>query len=432
MVGFLHFSAPSPHSNPVNAASMDDLLRFAPLRILDDEALAELMPLARRETHVDQDCLFQLSDSDECEYFLLSGALKLVAVDGRIHRVAADSPVAQQPLARLRPRHYSAVVESSATMLVVDRDLLTRLQEHMRQRVQQRYGVEELQSDELAPESEELLLFREFKEDLRHFRVHLPALPAAVAELRKMIRLGCSDSAELACIAVTMPALERFLIHAANNPLLSPRDPCHHCITAIERMGPVALADILLVFSVFWLRAKDGEDSERIWQFTLGVAAYGWWLAERTGLAEPMQALVLGLLHNMNHFVALQYLEGSVKQSEIDALGVEGYRTLLSLLCRDITLLQFELWNLDERYFQSLPVMYDWQKSGKMLRPDVADLMQTALYLQSTVEMDRSLPAPEHVAGLVRVSLYEQQLMNPRAIRPDVIKVFGKLQRLFA
>ena len=182
----------------------------------------------------------------------------------------------------------------------------------MRQRVQQRYGVEELQSDELAPESEELLLFREFKEDLRHFRVHLPALPAAVAELRKMIRLGCSDSAELACIAVTMPALERFLIHAANNPLLSPRDPCHHCITAIERMGPVALADILLVFSVFWLRVKDGEDSERIWQFTLGVAAYGWWLASRNG-----QPLISGFQKRgtRSRFLRAKKMIGATKAS---------------------------------------------------------------------------------------------------------------------
>src|SRR6478735_6305065 len=199
MAGFLHAFTEPTSSAPglINAASMDDLMCFAPLRTLDEEALAELMPLARREMYEDQDCLFQLSDSDKYEYFLLSGELKLVAADGRVHRVAADTPVAQQPLARLRPRHYSAVVESSATMLVVDRDLLARLQQHMQQRVQLRYGVEELQGSELAPEAEELLLFREFKEDLRQFRVHLPALPESVAALRKMIQLGCSDSKEL-------------------------------------------------------------------------------------------------------------------------------------------------------------------------------------------------------------------------------------------
>lgn len=432
MAGLLHeFPAAASPPGAANAASMDDLLRFAPLRILDNEALAELMPLARLERRVDQECLFQLYDVDDCEYFLLSGELKLLAADGRIHRVAADSPVAQQPLARLRPRHYSAVVESSATMLVVDRGLLARLQEHMRQRMQFRYGVEELQSSELAPESEELLLFRAFKEDFRHFRVHLPDLPTAVAEMRKMIRLGINDSAELARVAVTMPALERFLVHAANNPLLAPREPCHHCITAIERMGPQLLSDLLLVFAVSWLRAKETDDAERVWQFTLGVTAYGWWLAERTGLASPVQALVLGLMHNMGHFVALHYMNDTAG-SEIEALGAEGAQVLLSLLCRDITLLQLELWNVDEMYCQALPVMYSWQKSGKMIRPDLPDLLQTARYLQSTVEMDRSLPAPEQVAGLVRTCLYEQQLMNARAIRPDVIKVFSRLQRLFA
>jgi HD-like signal output (HDOD) protein len=430
MAGFLHESSASVSLPGVaNAASMDDLLRFAPLRILDNEALAELVPLARLERRVDQECLFQLYDVDDCEYFLLSGELKLVAADGRIHRVAAGSPVAQQPLARLRPRHYSAVVESGATMLVVDRSLLARLQEHMQQRMQFRYGVEELQTSELAPESEELLLFRAFKEDLRHFRVHLPDLPIAVAEMRKMIRLGGNDSAELARVAVTMPALERFLVHAANNPLLAPREPCHHCITAIERMGPQLLSDLLLVFAVSWLRAKDNGDYEHVWQFTLGVTAYGWWLAERTGLADPVQALVLGLLHNMGHFVALHYMN-AMARSEIEVLGAEGSRVLLSLLCRDITLLQLEMWNVDEAYCQALPVMYSWQKSGKMTRPDLPDLLQTARYLQSTVEMDRSLPAPEQVAGLVRTCLYEQQLMNARAIRPDVIKVFSRLQRL--
>lgn len=418
-------------SDPVNAASKDDLLRFAPLRTLDDEALAELMPLARLEMHPAQDCLFQLADSDAYEYFLLSGALNLVASDGRVHRVAADSPVAQQPLARLRPRHYRAVVEANATMLVVDRDLLARLQKHVHHRVQMRYGVEELQSNELAPESEELLLFRAFKEDIRHFRIHLPDLPAAVAELRKMIRLGCNDSAEMARVAVTMPALERFLIHAANNPLLLPKEPCNHCITAIERLGPEPLADILLVFSVYWLRSSEAAGAKRAWQFTLGVAAYGWWLAERTGLEQPMQALVLALLHNMGRPIALQYMEFKAKL-DIATLKEDEYHILLSLFCRDITMLQLEAWHVDEKYYQALPVMYDWQKTGGMTRPNLSDVMQAALYLQSAVETDRSLPPPEQVAGLARVSLYEQQLMNPRAIRPDVIKVFGKLQRLFA
>ncbi|HSC75415.1 MAG TPA: HDOD domain-containing protein, partial [Pseudomonadales bacterium] len=373
MAGLLHVLPPTASSVPVNAAYLEHLLRFAPLRTLDDEALAELLPLARLESYSDQKCLFQLSDNDNCEYFLLSGELKLVAADGRVHRVAADSPVAQQPLARLRPRHYSAVVELSATLLVVDRDLLARLQEHMQRRVQLRYGVEELESSELAPESEELLLFRAFKDDFRHFHVHLADLPLAVAEMRRMIRLGSNDSTELARVAVSMPSLERFLVHAANSPLLSPREPCHHCITAIERMGPNVLADLLLVFAVYWLRAKDSADAESVWQFTLGVSAYGWWLAERTGLVEPMQALVLGVLHNMGRFVALQYMNTAVK-SGMDALDTKGYRILSSLFCRDVTLLQCELWNIDEKYSWSLPVMYDWQKSGKMLRPDLSDV----------------------------------------------------------
>jgi hypothetical protein len=431
MAGTLNLvSSSASHHVPLNAAGMEELLRFAPLRSLDDEALMELLTLARLESYAEREYLFHLSDCDNSEYFLLSGDLKLVAADGRVHRVFADSPVAQQPLARLRPRHYSAVVEAPATLLVVDRDVLVRLQEHMQRRVQMRYGVEELQSNELAPESEELLLFRAFKEDYRHFHVHLPAMPTAIAEMRKLIRLGCNDSAELARIAVTNPALEQFLVHAVNSPLLSPREPSHHCITAIERMRPEVLADLLLIFSVFWLRAKETAEAERHWQYTLGVAAYGWWMAQRTGLANPMQAFVLALIHNMGHFIALSYIN-TVANTESSSLGREQFRTLLSLLCRDITLLQLGLWDVDEIYTQSLPAMYDWKIFGKLAKPDLSDLMQTSVYLQSAVDKERMLPPADQVAGLVRVSLFEQQLMNARAIRPDVVKVFSRMQRLF-
>lgn len=428
MANLLHIfsDSPSPTVN-VGRAGLDELLQFTPLRALDSEAQLELLLSARLESVADQDVLFHFHDSDTCEYFLLSGQVRLVAADGRIHRVEAGTAIAQQPLARLRPRQFTGVVEEAAALLVVDRQLLARLQEQMRLRQQTRYGVEELEGCELGAESEELLLFRAFREDLREYRIRLPELPPTVAEIRRLSRMGSSDSTEFARIVSGVPALERYLIHAANNPLFNPKEPCSHCVTAIERLGVERLSELMLAFTPSLMQARFGAEWEPGWLQSLGVAAAGWWLAERTGLVEPYQALVLGLLHNAGMATATHYLQTQT----VMELSVEERSTLLPLLCRDITRLLFALWDVDEMYAQALPVLYDWQLAGQMTRPELADLLQAARYLQLLGEHDAVLPVHDHVAGLVRTALYEQRLLNPRATRPDIAKVTTSLQRIF-
>ena len=70
-------------------------------------------------------------------------------------------------------------------------------------------------------------------------------------------------------------------------------------------------------------------------------------------------------------------------------------------------------------------------ETGQKTRPELADLLQTARYLQLLGEGDVSLPVHDHVAGLVRTALYEQRLLNPRTTRLDIAKVMTRLQRIF-
>lgn len=83
-------------------------------------ALAELSRslLVQRAQPGEQ--LFRAGNNDARDIFLVNGELKLIADDGRSHLVTANSGAARHPIARLRPRRYTAVAKTAVDYLVID------------------------------------------------------------------------------------------------------------------------------------------------------------------------------------------------------------------------------------------------------------------------------------------------------------------------
>lgn len=421
------FAAACPPALSAGMAGLDELARFAPLRALDDESQLALLQVARLATVADQQVLFYFQDRDDYDYFLISGRVKLVAADGRIHRVEAGTVMAQQPLARLRPRQYTGVVEGGASLLVVGRETLQRLQGRVTACTEGRYGVEELEDSELGAGSEAMLLFRAFRDDVKAFRVHLPDLPPSVAEIRRLSRMGSSDAAAFARATAASPALENYLIRAASNRLFSRERTCSDCADAVGRLGVQQASELALAFTPALLRARCGADWDAGWLQSLEVAAAGWWLADSTGLVSPHQAIVLGLLHNAGMPLAVRYLGAQ----QALALSGAAQRDVLPLLCRDITRFLLLHWGVDDIYVQNLPPLYDWQQAGESSRPGLCDLLQSARYLQLLVDRDPGLPCTSDVAGLGRAALYQQELLQPDTVWPAISEIMENLQAVF-
>jgi CRP-like cAMP-binding protein len=62
--------------------------------------------------------LFRAGDTDDIDFFLVSGELKLIAEDGRSHILRATSDAARHPVSRLRPRRYTAVADTRVEYFV--------------------------------------------------------------------------------------------------------------------------------------------------------------------------------------------------------------------------------------------------------------------------------------------------------------------------
>jgi CRP-like cAMP-binding protein len=63
--------------------------------------------------------LFTAGSDDGLDYFLVKGEVHLIAKDGRTNSVNAEDSVARNPLARLRPRLYTAKAATSMVYFTV-------------------------------------------------------------------------------------------------------------------------------------------------------------------------------------------------------------------------------------------------------------------------------------------------------------------------
>lgn len=85
---------------------------------LDEQAKIIAAKMLNLDTVNCGDCLFQLGDDDSEEQFLIEGKIELVAADGRVKIIDAEDSTARFPLALLRPRKFTAVVESKTALIL--------------------------------------------------------------------------------------------------------------------------------------------------------------------------------------------------------------------------------------------------------------------------------------------------------------------------
>jgi len=101
---------------------------FVPLNNLSAEALAQVEGLVGEVRLTIGQTLFQRGDADPLRYYLLEGRVALDAGDGSpALLIQAGSEAARHPLARLKPRRYSAVAQTLCRIAACDEAILCGL-----------------------------------------------------------------------------------------------------------------------------------------------------------------------------------------------------------------------------------------------------------------------------------------------------------------
>lgn len=97
--------------------------------------------------------LFEAGSNDQLDYFLVKGEIHLIAKDGRINSIKAEDNAARNPLARLRPRLYTAKAATSIVYFTVAAQPLAKKSEHA---ARQNLNSDSMQVTELTLESYEV------------------------------------------------------------------------------------------------------------------------------------------------------------------------------------------------------------------------------------------------------------------------------------
>ena len=373
--------------------SPERLKHFQPFESLDPHQLLLLKSHIQWQEFSKGQEIFQSGDIDSNEFFLLKGEVELQSSDGIRHRVADDHPTARRQLARLRPRQYTGIAASNCELIIVDADVIERLQDELQDPglALDNYGVSEISSlDEL--ESQELL--QGFREALQSNQFVLPSLPEVALKVRQLLDREDS-SAEIISNAVNAdPSIAAKLIRAANSPMYLGTSSCETTRDAVVRLGLATTRQLVVSFAMRDLFDTQSKFLKRLmlktWQQSVEVAAISFVVARMSkgsGLSRE-EAMLAGLVHDVGVIAILAYVETrpDLVESE-DHLAV-----LLNNLRGEAGEAILRRWKFPENLIDAARGATQWDRTHNY-PADYCDVVQIAK-LHSYIWSKQALPLP--------------------------------------
>ena len=383
------------------------IAQYSPFDSLDQELFEQLAIYIDVQSAKKGYKLFEVGDIDVDEYYLVAGDLCLVAKDGRTQQLSADDDRAKLPVARLRPRMYTAEAVTDIMYFSISKSVLDELQR----------GMNETQSTLLVDDMKEKagddghVLLHEFKQELDAGRFDLPSLPETALRIRDKADDPECNLADLATIVNTDPAITAKLIKTANSPIYRGVSICKDTQAAISRLGLTTTKQLVTSFAVLSLFKSDShstvEHMERLWRQSVEVAAYSFVLAKQLPTINEDEAMLAGVLHRIGELVIISFAEHfydlSTDQQHLDAV--------IMLLGGHIGGMVLEKWNFSPELVAVAKEYGDWLRHSHCDDElDYCDLVQVAsLYASKAHDGVTVISDETSVPAFKKIALSQEQ-----------------------
>lgn len=302
------------------------LRQLFPIRNLSHEELNAYSTGRLAETAAAGSVLFRAGEAAQNLYFLLEGKVGIETEELDYEIDAADTQ-ARFPLCASKNRYKAGCrALSDVQYLRVSRLVMDRCSE-----------VEEketgnplraiLQAPDLPEQVRESKLFQGFCEQFDPDHPRIPTLPDVALKLRKAVEKN-SGIREIAQIIQMDPGIAAKIISVANSPLYSASRRIETCQDAVNRLGLVAVRNLVTALSVRNLfRAKDAVVAKLLrenWEQSLYRSALCHVLAAHSLSISPEHALLAGLLCDIGVVPFLYFADSCPvdqrKPGEIEAI----------------------------------------------------------------------------------------------------------------
>ncbi len=354
--------------------STERLRAFTSFRNLSEEDL--LIFAGRLEVKEARrgEVLFNCGDIDSQEVFLLSGRLQLIAEDGRERIVEAATAAANLPVAKLRPRQYTAKALTNLEYISVDCDVLeSLLEQHDDGDMEVGYGVVEMGVGD--DDSREML--SAFQRDLEARKFRLTTLPEVALKIRTLLDNQDVGAREIATLVNRDPVIAAKIIRAANSPIYFGAAKCETVQNAIVRLGLLTTKQLVIGFTLRDLFQSETPLLRRLmtesWQESMDVAAISFVLARHTKLFDPEEAMLAGLVSNIGVLSVLNYAQNYPQLLDNEQLLLQWINKLKG----EVGALVLENWQFSEDVVEVARGCEDWARCPTT-RADLCDLILVA------------------------------------------------------
>lgn len=313
-----------PLSATVTKQPLAILKKLAPIRDLKDDEISQIDQWVL--TYANQSTIFSLGDKSEYIYYLLKGSVELQSDGGASYLVFENTPLANLPLNSGKICGATAITKSPTEILSIPTSIVQWWAS--KSKLQQQSNSLEIIDINLPPEIPNTQFFNSFAQAYRENKLSLPSLPQVAIKLRKaMEQDNISVDDVIQIVQVDAPIVAK-LIQVANSALYAPTSPISNCHDAVTRLGLETTRKLVMGISVKQLfQTKSPQmmaKMQELWKRSLHVSSLSFVLAQESGVVNPEDALLAGLVCDIGaipliHF-AEQHPESYPDLSELQAV----------------------------------------------------------------------------------------------------------------
>jgi len=136
-------------------------------------------------------------------------------------------------------------------------------------------------------------------EDIDKMARDVPAMPVVAQKVMTMLGDENTTNSMLADVLSTDQSLASRILQMANSPFFGTRQKIASISNAVFVLGHSALQSLVITVCTKGLFKNPGLVEEKLWEHSLAVAVASKQIAGTTGLQEPDEAFVAGLLHDI-------------------------------------------------------------------------------------------------------------------------------------
>ena len=390
-----------------NSKHLQLIAQYSPFDGLESELFAQIAIHIHIQTAKKGMQLFEVGDIDVEEYYLIAGEISLEAKDGRKQLINAKDERCRLPIARLRPRMYTAEAVTDIMYFAVSKPVLDELQRGLNE------NARELVVDDMRSQAGEdgHILLHEFQQELDAGRFDLPSLPETAIRIREKADDPDCNLTDLAALVNTDPPIAAKLIKTANSPIYRGVTICKDTQAAISRLGLITTKQLVTSFAVLSLFRSDShstiEHMERLWRQSVEVAAFSFVLAKQLPTINEDEAMLAGVLHRIGELVIISFAEHfydlSTDQQHLDSV--------IMMLGGHIGGMVLEKWNFSPDLVAVAREYGDWLRHSESEEDfDYCDLVQVAsLYAAQSNKEVAQIDDASSITAFRKIALSQEQ-----------------------